>query len=114
MPKPRKQNAKAIKARLEDMRTELLRLEAASEDGRKPVVLDQTTVGRLSRMDAMQAQAMALETGRRRKAELGRIEAALTRVADGDYGLCVNCGEEIGAKRLELDPTIPICIDCAE
>ena len=65
-------------------------------------------------MDALQAQAMALETGRRREVELKRIDAALQRIEDGEYGRCVNCGEKIGAKRLKLDPTVPVCIDCAE
>lgn len=75
--------------------------------------LDQTRVGRLSRMDALQGQAMAQETERRRKNELQRIEAALLRVESGDYGYCVTCGEEISAKRLALDPSTPLCIDCA-
>jgi len=103
----------ALQAALEARRTDLLRLAAASEESRQPVELDQSRVGRLSRMDALQDQAMQLETGRRRQLELQRIEAALQRLAEGDYGYCVSCGEEIAAKRLELDPTTPICIDCA-
>ena len=58
--------------------------------------------------------AAARETERRRHLELQRIDSALARVAEGDYGFCVNCGEEIAARRLELDPAVPICIDCAE
>lgn len=64
-------------------------------------------------MDALQGQAMALETERRRGIELARVEAALARMGDGDYGYCVSCGEEISVKRLELDPAVPTCIDCA-
>lgn len=64
-------------------------------------------------MDALQGQAMAQETERRRKNELQRIESALTRVRDGEYGYCVSCGDEISKKRLELDPSVPLCIDCA-
>ncbi|OHC73640.1 MAG: molecular chaperone DnaK [Rhodospirillales bacterium RIFCSPLOWO2_12_FULL_58_28] len=104
----------AFKKRLEALRDELKRLALTSEDERKPVELDQSTVGRLSRMDALQAQAMALEIGRRREIELGRIDAALRRIEKGDFGYCINCGEIIAAKRLKLDPTVPICIDCAE
>ncbi len=57
---------------------------------------------------------MSVETDRRRQIELRRIEAALGRIEDGDYGFCVGCGEAIALKRLEFDPTMPICIDCAE
>jgi len=85
----------------------------ASVEGSRPVELDQTRVGRLSRMDALQGQAMAQETERRRNNELQRIDAALARVDTGDYGYCVICGEEISSKRLALDPSTPLCIDCA-
>jgi DnaK suppressor protein len=64
-------------------------------------------------MDAMQVQAMALETSRRRGAELRRIAAALARMEAGDFGNCVECGEEIAARRLDLDPAAPLCIACA-
>lgn len=94
-------------------REELLTVMKASIEGSRPVELDQTRVGRLSRMDALQGQAMAQETERRRKIELQRIDAALARVEAGDYGYCVTCGEEISSKRLALDPSTPLCIDCA-
>ncbi len=104
----------ALEARLKERRAELRRLEEVTEDSRRPVELDQTRVGRLTRMDALQDQAMSLETERRRQLELQRIEGALARIAEGDYGYCVSCGEEIAARRLALDPAVPICIDCAE
>jgi DnaK suppressor protein len=104
---------KAIRLRLVAQREELRQMAAASEESRKPVELDQTTVGRLSRMDAMQLQAMALEAERRRVAELKRIDAALRRIEEGEYGYCTSCGDEIPAKRLEIDLTIPNCVKCA-
>ena len=107
-------NDDVIRERLFSRREELEQLTVESRDSRRPVELDQTRVGRLSRMDALQDQAMALETGRRRNAELCRIEAALKRIEDGDYGWCMSCGEAIPAKRLELDPTVQLCVDCAE
>jgi DnaK suppressor protein len=91
-------------------------LHAASEttaDNRRPVELDQTSVGRLSRMDAMQGQAMALATERRRLDEARRVEAAITRIDEDEYGTCISCGEEIAAKRLAADPTAATCIACA-
>ncbi len=106
-------NENEIRARLEAELIELEQVKAASAEARAPVELDQTTQGRLSRMDALQAQAMALETDRRRGLRRQRIEAALARLADGSYGDCVVCGEEIEQKRLALDPTTPTCLDCA-
>ena len=105
---------KAMKAKLEERRDQLVHLAESSEESRRPVELDQTRVGRLSRMDALQDQAMQLETGRRRDAELKRIAAALARIDEGDYGTCLSCGEEIAPRRLDLDPTVSLCIDCAE
>jgi DnaK suppressor protein len=108
-----KLDLKVIAARLRARREELLQLTAAHEDESDPVEVDQTRVGRLSRMDALQSQAMAVEVERRREAELGRIDTALGRIEQGDYGECVSCGEAIAPKRLELDPATPICIKCA-
>ncbi len=106
-------NLPALKAHLIARLEELSKLEVTTAEDRKPVELDQQSVGRLSRMDALQGQAMALETARRREAEVIRIQGALTRMETGDYGYCLSCDEDIAAKRLELDPATAICIDCA-
>jgi DnaK suppressor protein len=105
---------KAAKASLLVLKKKLTRLIESSEEGRQPVELDQTAVGRLSRMDALQGQAMALEQARRREIEIKRINLALKRIEGGYFGYCLSCDEEIEKKRLELDPTIPTCISCAE
>ncbi|MDA7945986.1 MAG: TraR/DksA C4-type zinc finger protein [Hyphomicrobiaceae bacterium] len=94
-------------------RDELQELSAGSADARETVTLDQQSVGRLSRMDALQQQAMAQATERQRAAELIKIEQALERMNDGEYGYCVECGEDISAKRLEIDPAATHCIRCA-
>ncbi|WP_026988900.1 TraR/DksA family transcriptional regulator [Fodinicurvata sediminis] len=94
---------------------EALRQQAESTSAdRRPVELDQQSVGRLSRMDAMQVQAMAKASEQRRQTRLRKIDAALKRIEEDEFGYCVACGEEIAPKRLELDPTAPRCIDCAE
>jgi DnaK suppressor protein len=103
----------AIAARLRARRAEVAEAAAAHEDERRPVQLDQSRIGRLSRMDAVQDQAMAIEIERRREVELARIDSALERLAEGDYGDCVTCGEAIEQQRLELDPAIPLCLGCA-
>ncbi len=94
--------------------TELLALNQEAEAGCAVVTLDQTTVGRLSRMDAMQSQAMNQEAKRRRQAELLAITAALARIADDDYGFCEECGEQISEGRLKIDLTCQYCISCAQ
>ena len=114
MAKKRKIDVKAYKKRLTGMREEVEKLSEVTEEARKPVQLDQTTVGRLSRMDALQTQAMQLETERRRTVEIQRIDAALKRMDEGEFGYCVSCGINIELKRLENDPTTPTCFDCAE
>ena len=104
---------RAARARLLAERQVLLEVSTASSGSRDPVQLDQTSVGRLSRMDAMQQQAMALATERRRASALARIEAALARIETGEYGWCTQCGEAIASGRLALDPAVPTCVDCA-
>lgn len=94
-------------------RDELLRLSGLAAESRDTVTLDQQSVGRLSRMDALQQQAMAQATERQRAAEIARIEAALQRLEEGEYGYCVECGEEIAERRLEIDPAASHCITCA-
>lgn len=99
--------------RLLQEREELLHDAEVTAEERDVVVLDQTSVGRLSRMDALQNQAMQVETERRREVELKRIDAALQRLDEDEFGYCVSCGDEIQIKRLEMDPATPVCIDCA-
>lgn len=103
----------SFRERLLQKQRELQSLEETSSNAAKTVELDQTRVGRLSRMDALQGQAISLELRRRRQAELQRISKALRRIADGDYGYCESCGLAIAVKRLEFDPAVDLCIDCA-
>ncbi|MEO0620010.1 MAG: TraR/DksA C4-type zinc finger protein [Pseudomonadota bacterium] len=107
-------DAAAAKLRLEERQAELESLSALAADARDTVALDQQSVGRLSRMDAMQQQAMAAATERQRIAELSRIEAAFVAIEDGEYGFCERCGEEIAEARLAIDPSIATCVRCAK
>ena len=103
----------ALRARLVERLEGLRTASEATAQSRKPVELDQTTVGRLSRMDALQVQAMAKATERQRLAEIQRVQGAIERIDEGEYGACVMCGDDIAEKRLAVDPTIPTCIACA-
>lgn len=91
----------------------VLENEPGHDEARKPVELDQQSIGRVSRMDAIQQQQMAQATERRRQIQLTRIKAALHRIEEDEYGYCAECGDEILEKRLEADPAIPTCTKCA-
>ncbi len=80
---------------------ELAKLDAEDDLGRdsaRTVELDQQSVGRLSRMDAMQQQAMAKATQTRRAQSRQRIVATMARIHDGEYGYCTECGDDIPAQ----------------
>jgi DnaK suppressor protein len=102
-----------FKQALLTLRSDLLAIEQSGQEAAQTVELDQTTVGRVSRMDALQGQAMAKDSQQRRVIQLQRIEASLQRLDKGIFGLCLRCGENIHVKRLEFDPTAPLCFDCA-
>ena len=101
---------KAIEERLESLLVE----DELGKPAKAIVELDQQTVGRLSRVDALQNQYMAKATDNRRKMERERLKAALKRLHTDEYGYCLECGEMISTKRLELNPATPLCIECAQ
>ena len=100
------------RSRIEAEIAELRALSDSSRQSRTPVTLDQQSVGRLSRMDAMQQQSMDLAREERRRARLAILVAALRRMDAGDYGYCLACGEDISPARLDVDPAVTLCVDC--
>ena len=68
-----------------------------------PVELDQTTQGRLSRVDAMQQQAMAANRLERLRLQERWLEAAIVRFNAGNHGICCRCDEAVEPERLRLD-----------
>jgi DnaK suppressor protein len=108
------------KTELEKFRAQLLEQEAAlaemdevGDESARPIELDQSRMGRLSRIDALQGQQMAQEIERRRQRRLVAIAGALKRIESGEFGHCFVCGEEIAARRLNADPVTTRCIGCA-
>lgn len=85
----------------------------ASEEASKTVALD-TSIGRLSRMDAMQSQQMALELRRRQQNQLQRVESALQRIDKGSFGKCGRCHGDIADDRLTIQPDAVLCVRCAD
>ena len=102
-----------FRQKLQLARLALIAEDELAEADRGPVTLDQESVGRLSRIDAMQVQAMALAQARRRQEKRAAIDAALARIDDGEFGYCLKCGDEIAGARLDFDPAVAICIECA-
>ncbi|AHD00845.1 TraR/DksA family transcriptional regulator [Leisingera methylohalidivorans] len=98
-----------ITARLKALAAE----DTLGEKARGVVELDQQMVGRLSRMDALQMQAMARAQAARRAVEAQRLQSALARMDAKEYGYCENCGEDIAPKRLQLYPAALKCMSCA-
>ncbi len=99
-----------IAARLDALAHE----DELGSEGQATVELDQQSVGRLSRMDALQNQAMAKASATRRDIERRRLKAAFGRIDEGEYGYCEDCGDEIAHARLNLDPAAQRCVQCAK
>ncbi|WP_455207801.1 TraR/DksA family transcriptional regulator [Kaarinaea lacus] len=102
------------KRKLLERKALLMDVAQSGGDAAATVELDQTRQGRLSRMDALQGQAMSVAARNRRNHELVSIARALQRIEDGNYGHCQRCDNEIAVKRLEFDLTALYCIHCAE
>jgi len=83
-----------------------------SRQSTKPVTLDQQAVGRVSRMDAIQQQQMAVASREQSTLLHKLVTTALLRVKSGEYGYCLLCGEPIAFARLEAQPHTPNCLDC--
>ncbi len=83
-----------------------------NRDASNTVELDQQSIGRLSRMDALQQQAMAKAISIRKQNEKRSLEETLYRMNQGDYGDCIDCGEAIELERLKLKPSVLKCLDC--
>tara|TARA_R110001583_G_scaffold92569_1_gene235149 strand:+ start:812 stop:1144 length:333 start_codon:yes stop_codon:yes gene_type:complete len=98
---------------LQQMLESLLAQIAAQTSDVQVVELDQSRLGRLSRIDALQGQQMELETARRKQHQLQVIEGALLRINSDEYGSCFACGEDIDLSRLMFDPTVTRCINCS-
>lgn len=102
-----------FKKQLEEMEAELSTAVAGKADATAPVTLD-TSIGRLSRMDAIQSQQMALGLRARQQQQLLRVQNALKAVANGTYGQCRKCKGPIALERLEAQPDAGFCVKCAE
>lgn len=96
-----------LSTRLLEIRATLGHLEGATA----PVSPD-NAIGRLTRLDAMQATALRQALARNHEVELGQLERALEAIDAGTYGICRRCGEEIAEARLRARPQAFLCLAC--
>ncbi|MEX2475019.1 TraR/DksA family transcriptional regulator [Marinobacter sp.] len=108
------QELERFRALLIQWREDLISTSEVRDESSGTVHLDQQSVGRLSRMDAMQSQELAKAGKARAERQLLMIKAALARIDRDEFGDCIECGEAINPKRLEIDPTTLHCIHCAQ
>ena len=101
-----------LRLELEQELQRLQRTMQSTADASQPVALDQSSVGRLSRMDAMANQEMAKALHGREQALELRIIDALQRIERGRYGMCVSCGAPIPYGRLLVMPETRNCAAC--
>ena len=99
---------KLIELQLEELTAD----NALGQSAQKTVELDQQSVGRLSRMDALQSQAMAQAQQRRRDVLKGSVQTALQRLKEEEFGYCLECGDEIEEARLLANPAVIKCMPC--
>jgi len=107
------ERSERFRALLEQRLAELTALDASNRDQAQPVELDQTRVGRLSRQDALQSQALSVAALQRNREQINRLRRALRKLDEGEYGWCEECGGAIPEARLDIDPAADHCVACA-
>jgi DnaK suppressor protein len=101
-----------LRAELERQLSKLTRSMRTTTRAMKPIPLDQSSVGRLSRIDNLQTQGLTRGLQEREQAKLGQITEAMKRLEAGTYGRCVVCDEAIAFERLLIFPEAPNCAGC--
>ena len=101
-----------IRSIIDERINEIETFLAQKDPESKPVAPD-VAIGRLSRLDSMQAQQMILAQQRRLREELEHLQSALERIGKGTYGNCAYCLSPIAYERLEAMPDAVVCISCA-
>jgi DnaK suppressor protein len=114
---PKDLNKAEIQALKKQINQEVENLEeqlSINADAADPVILDQTSVGRISRIDAIQQQQLASSTRRQAQQRLTRLTQALKAISENRYGYCQQCDEPIGVKRLQVQPGAAFCLPCQQ
>ena len=104
---------KELKGLLEVLVAEIQTGIAKAKNGSAPVELDQSAVGRVSRIDAIQQQKMVSAGLARLERRLAQVKSALLRIDADGFGECSQCEEPISIERLRVSPEALLCVNCA-
>lgn len=105
----REQLRQGILSEIDNLKHSIPQLEESS----KPVPPD-NAYGRLSRMEAINSKSISEAGLRSARSRLSRLDNALGRVDDEDFGICLNCDRPIPIGRVLLVPESTFCVECAE
>ena len=72
------------------------------------------SLGRLTRMEALSDKGVNEHVLAQNRRRLERLANALQRIEQGTYGVCIKCGKEIPAGRLQIVPEALVCVPCSE
>ena len=106
------QQVESLGERLLSTRDSLQQQLADEGEQTQPVALDQQSIGRVSRVDAIQQQQVAVAGRQQLTLTLRQVMTALARIESGDYGYCTRCDEPSGFQRLNAQPQAPLCLRC--
>lgn len=115
---PIKQKAKARKSTPEDARTTLLDMrkklmpEPSEGLNSRALIAGAESGDELDLVSDQQDRELSLLLSNRDRKKLLAINEALQKIKEGNYGLCQECGEQIGAGRLKAMPLANYCVDC--
>lgn len=85
-------------------------ISRSSSDGSREI--DQSAVGRLSRIEALQNQGLTQKLKERERTQFEEVAQALLRLDEGTYGRCSECGTPIRSDRLMIFPETRTCSGC--
>ncbi len=108
------QQLDSLRIELEQREQELQTHISQGDLDAAPVTLDQQSVGRVSRIDAIQQQQMARANLELAQQNLVLVQLALRHIESGSYGYCEACAESIGIARLQAQPFANQCLACQE
>jgi len=97
-----------IKEQIEETKVKIEELEELS----KPIEPD-ISLGRITRMDAINNKSVAEAALRTAKRKLGKLQHALSKIDSPDFGSCTVCKRPIHPKRIMLMPESSRCVRCA-
>ena len=74
----------------------------------------ENAIGRISRMDAINNKSINDRMLRKAKEKLKKLNLALSRINEKEFGMCINCNKLINENRLMLMPEVVRCVKCAQ